>query len=99
MGRRPVLNCFRVLFLVGLFCLMMSAASYPAIRVEFQLDAVLTRAEHEDPRVHAETRDLLMKSGRYEFVVWGVVGVLNCCVSLAGLYSRALNDGLPSPKG
>ena len=84
-------NCFRLLFLVGIFCLFCALVAHPMLRSTAQVDVVLSDEEVKDPKLVEATRIVLERKAtvgeRVTWFAWLMVGVANLSVSIVGLYS------------
>ena len=83
--------CFKALLAVGLFCLLLSVATYPSVLAHVQLDRVLSPAELQDQAKLQQTLALLEKAAGYQWIFWLLVGLSNLGLSLFGLRSLRAN--------
>ena len=79
--------CFAITIAIGLLCLMLATITTPAILAIFQLDAVLTSDELQDPELRRRVSAALKGNHSRQNVFWVVVGLANISVGAFGLYS------------
>jgi len=83
--------CFRLLFLVGIFCLFCGVVTHPALRSTARVDVVLSDEEVKDPKLVEATRIVLERgvpnAERIIWITWLIVGGANLSLSIFGLYT------------
>jgi hypothetical protein len=80
--------CFCLTIAIGLFCLMVAVVTSPAVLAVFQLDAVLTSVELQDPDLRKRVSAVLVTSNGRQNIFWGLVGMANIGVGAFGLRGR-----------
>ncbi len=91
----PARFCFKALLVVGLVLLLFGLFVVP-VSPQFQLDAVLSKAEFADQGKRQATLELLKRASGNQWLLWSVTGALVSSLSAIGLWNcRRMSDKPP----